>query len=105
MKQSSKGRKMRHRTAIFTLAMMSVFALGACERAEEDDLDQEIESINAIDEANLNELMLTVSDPEEAVSYFARSSAQQPDRVDFKRGLAKSLVRAGRPADAVPVWR
>jgi Flp pilus assembly protein TadD len=47
--------------------------------------------------------MLTVGDPNEAVAYFTKTAAENPDRIDLKRGLAKSLIRAKKPAEAVNV--
>ena len=61
-------------------------------------------SVNVIDESNLNDIMLTVADPNEAVTYFSRASAENPDRLDLKRGLAQSLVRASRPEEAAKIW-
>ncbi|WP_395002562.1 tetratricopeptide repeat protein [Cypionkella sp.] len=63
-----------------------------------------LKSVNVIDESNLSDIMLTVGDPNEAVAYFSRSSAENPSRIDLKRGLAKSLMRAGKADQAVPVW-
>jgi Flp pilus assembly protein TadD len=48
--------------------------------------------------------MLTVGDPNEAVKYFQRTSAQNPDRIDLMRGLALSLVRAKRVDEARVAW-
>jgi Flp pilus assembly protein TadD len=48
--------------------------------------------------------MLTVGDPDEAVAYFQRTAAENPDRIDIRRGLAKSLVRADKPVQAVKAW-
>jgi Flp pilus assembly protein TadD len=45
-----------------------------------------------------------VGDPNEAVAYFKKTSDEQPDRIDVKRGLAKSLIRANRPTEAIGVW-
>jgi predicted Zn-dependent protease len=45
--------------------------------------------------------MLNAASPDEAVAYFQRTLSEQPDRIDMKRGLAKSLVRAGRAAEAL----
>ncbi|HID06902.1 MAG TPA: tetratricopeptide repeat protein, partial [Armatimonadetes bacterium] len=59
---------------------------------------------HVIDETNLSDIMLTVGDPDDAVAYFQRSLSANPERVDLMRGLAKSLVRANRPADAAKVW-
>jgi Flp pilus assembly protein TadD len=63
-----------------------------------------IKSVNVVDESNLNDIMLTVGDPNEAVAYFKKTSDEQPDRIDVKRGLAKSLIRANRPTEAIGVW-
>nr|WP_235439195.1 tetratricopeptide repeat protein [Candidatus Rhodobacter lobularis] len=80
--------------------------LGACDRSNNaaTEVDR-LKSVNVIDESNLNDIMLTVADPNEAVSYFKRASRDDPKRVEFQRGLAKSLIRAKRPAEAVPVWK
>jgi urea transport system ATP-binding protein len=64
-----------------------------------------LKDVNVIDESNLSDIMLTVGDPNEAVAYFARTAEQNPDRIDLKRGLANSLIRAGRAAEAVTAWR
>ncbi|WP_343079800.1 tetratricopeptide repeat protein [Ostreiculturibacter nitratireducens] len=95
---------MRH-PVFLTLCLGSVFALSACNNGTSNaDVKRAIESVNVIDESNLNDVMLTVADPNEAVAYFAKASAQNPDRIDLKRGLARSLVRAQRPAEAATVW-
>ncbi len=63
-----------------------------------------MKDVNVIDESNLNDIMLTVGDPEEAVAYFTKALGIDPGRTDLKRGLAKSLIRAQRPAEAARVW-
>ena len=60
---------------------------------------------SVIDEANLNELMLTAGDPEDAAEYFQQSLAREPDRADFRRGLAVSLARAKRYNEAARVFQ
>ncbi|WP_114284856.1 tetratricopeptide repeat protein [Candidatus Halocynthiibacter alkanivorans] len=94
---------MRHPIMI-TLSLASMLALSAC---GEQFLDAEARntSVNVIDENNLNDIMLAATDPNEAVSYFSRSVATDPDRIDLQRGLALSLVRAGRPEDALRSWK
>lgn len=59
---------------------------------------------NVIDEANLTDLLLTAGDPEEGVTYFQAALAKEPDRVDFRRGLAISLTRAKRYPEAGRVY-
>ncbi|MFT6299902.1 MAG: Flp pilus assembly protein TadD [Yoonia sp.] len=60
--------------------------------------------MNVVDETNLNDVMLTIGDPDEAVSYFAGANTNDPGRIDLQRGLAKSLVRAGRAPEAIAAW-
>jgi Flp pilus assembly protein TadD len=39
------------------------------------------------------------------VSYFSRSLKQDPERIDFHRGLASSLIRAKRIEEGVVAWK
>ncbi len=87
------------------LAACAAFALSACQRPGADGVSRAVEGVNVIDESNLNDIMLTVADPDEAVAYFQRATAEDPTRIDLKRGLARSLVRAGQAQRALPVWR
>lgn len=95
---------MRHPIRVAALAGCAL-ALAGCMGNNDADVARALKSVNAVDESNLSDIMLTVGDPAEAVRYFKRSSDENPDRIDLKRGLAKSLVRAGRPAEAVTVWQ
>jgi len=94
---------MRHPMFI-ALCLTGTVALSACQKQSDAEVQRAIASVNVIDESNLNDIMLTVGDPNEAVAYFKKSSDEKPDRIDLKRGLAKSLVRANRPTEAVAVW-
>jgi len=91
----------------FTLILCLTGALGvsACDQIRGNEVDRAISAVNAVDQNNLSDIMLTVADPNEAVTYFQRSSKEAPERIDLQRGLATSLIRAGRPTEAVPVWR
>ncbi|MFN3938451.1 MAG: tetratricopeptide repeat protein [Gemmobacter sp.] len=86
------------------LCLLGAAGVSACNKAGDADVSRAMKSVNVIDESNLSDIMLTVADPGEAVTYFAKASSENPDRLDLKRGLAKSLVRAGRAGEAVPVW-
>lgn len=86
------------------LCLFGTVALAACDKNSDTQVERAVESVNVIDESNLNDVMLTVGDPEEAVRYFQGALAQKPDRVDLKRGLAKSLIRAAKPNEAVVIW-
>lgn len=94
---------MRHRI----LMMLSAAAIGlsACEQSGEEQVEQALADINVSDELNLSQVMLTVGDPNQAVAYFSSASQNAPERIDLKRGLALSLVRARRPQDAIPAWK
>lgn len=94
---------MRHPFPV-ALCLIGTVALSACNRTSDADVQRAIQSVNVIDETNLNDIMLTVGDPNEAVAYFTKASTENPDRIDLRRGLAKSLIRAGRPAEASTVW-
>ncbi len=94
---------MRH-TILVSLCLGGALAVAGCQKSGDAEVDRAVANLNVIDESNLNDLMLTAGDPKEAVAYFQRSVSENPDRIDLKRGLAKSLIRAKRPADAVKVW-
>jgi Flp pilus assembly protein TadD len=90
---------------LLALCLGGTVALSGCNPGPSDEeVKRAVKSVNVIDESNLNDIMLTVADPNEAVTYFAGAAEQEPDRVDFKRGLAESLVRANKPSEAAKVW-
>ena len=92
---------------LFSICLGSFFILSACNDGAMSDAEVEraLKDVNVIDESNLNDVMLTVADPNEAVNYFQNTAAQNPNRIDLKRGLAMSLVRARKPALAAQAWR
>jgi Flp pilus assembly protein TadD len=95
---------MRHQVFV-SLCLGGALALSGCQKGPSDaQVERAVKSVNVIDESNLNDIMLTVGDPQEAVAYFQRAVADNPDRIDLKRGLAKSLIRAKRPSEAVTLW-
>ncbi|MEM7471937.1 MAG: tetratricopeptide repeat protein [Pseudomonadota bacterium] len=93
---------MRQLKAI-SLCLIGTAALAACEKAGKDEVTRS-KNVNVIDESNLNDIMLTSADPNEAVRYFQRTLGENPDRIDLQRGLAHSLVRAKRGTEGVVVW-
>ena len=95
---------MRH-SHIVAACLLGTAALSACNRGPSDaEVQRAIKDVNVIDESNLSDIMLTVGDPNEAVSYFTRTLQQNPGRPDLQRGLAKSLMRAGKSEEATKVW-
>jgi Flp pilus assembly protein TadD len=96
---------MRH-NVLLALCLGGTVVLAGCGKKDDSaEVDRALKSVNVIDESNLSDLMLTVGDPSEAVAYFAKTLAENPDRIDLKRGLAKSLVRANRSDDGVAAWK
>ncbi len=68
-------------------------------------VERAFEDVNALDGNDLSDVMLTVADPNEAVTYFQRVTAEKPDDIKHQRGLASSLIRAKRPTEGVPAWK
>jgi Tfp pilus assembly protein PilF len=95
---------MRH-PALLVLCLAGTTALAACNKGMSDaEVQRAVKDVNVIDESNLNDIMLTVGDPNQAVAYFQGALQKDPGRVDLMRGLAKSLVRAQKPLEAAKVW-
>ncbi len=95
---------MRHLTFV-SIAAAGIVALSGCEKGiDTEEMDRKFQGVNVVDETNLNEVMLSVSDPNEAVNYFQRAAASDPDRIDLTRGLAVSLVRAKRINEGTIAW-
>ena len=94
---------MRHHKFI-PLCFLGMVALAGCQTPSNQDIDRAFQDVNVVDESNLNDIMLTVADPNEAVNYFKRAVADAPERPDLLRGLGQSLIRAKRASEAVPVY-
>ncbi|WP_438990975.1 tetratricopeptide repeat protein [Lentibacter sp.] len=95
---------MRHYKFI-PLFFLGIAALSGCQKTGEQEVNRAFQDVNVVDESNLSDIMLTVADPNEAVNYFKRTAAENPDRADLHRGLGQSLIRAKRPTEAVPVYQ
>ena len=96
---------MRHPMTLTLLACGALTLAGCGDRSGNAEVNRALQDVNVVDETNLNDVMLTVADPNEAVAYFSRASENDPGRIDLMRGLAASLVRASRPTEAVTAWR
>lgn len=94
---------MRHPILIPALVAGAAF-LSACAEKSADAVDRAFQDVNVVDETNLSEVMLTVGDPNEAVSFFQRTLKSKPDSLEHLRGLSKSLVRAKRYDEGVGAW-
>lgn len=78
--------------------------LAGCSQGRQAQTARAIDSVAAIDQQNMAELMLATADPREAVEYFSNATQANPDQILFQRGLARSLARVGRAEEALPVW-
>ena len=94
---------MRH-SVFAALCLGGTAFLSACNGSSDAQVQRAVKDVNVIDESNLNDIMLTVGDPDEAVAYFQGALQKDPGRVDLMRGLAKSLARADKPNEAAQVW-
>ncbi|WP_282169105.1 tetratricopeptide repeat protein [Ruegeria atlantica] len=96
---------MRQQFLIPTMVVCGM-VLSACEKeTEEEKVERTYQEVNVIDETNLNEVLLTAADPNEAVTYFKGAAAKNPGRIDLQRGLAISLTRAKRTTEAASAWK
>ena len=95
---------MRH-PILLTFCVTGAIALSACDKKSAQDVDRAFQDLNVVDESDLNDVMLTSADPNEAVTYFQRAASQKPDRIDLQRGLAQSLIRAKRATEGVSAWK
>ncbi|MEL6234476.1 MAG: tetratricopeptide repeat protein [Pseudomonadota bacterium] len=86
--------------------MISTVLLVACEQfPQSEEVEDASDPVNVVDATNLNELMLTVADPDEAVAYFRNALSKDPERLEFRRGYAQALSRAGEHIEASLVYR
>lgn len=95
---------MRH-PCVKIAALVGLTLVSACAPSGEGEVDRAMREADVINDENFNDVMLTLGEPEEAVSYFTRALTADPDRIDLMRGLATSLVRTGRTTEAVTAWQ
>eukprot|EP00216_Chloropicon_sp_CCMP2111_P006565 CAMPEP_0198243474 /NCGR_PEP_ID=MMETSP1446-20131203/28034_1 /TAXON_ID=1461542 ORGANISM="Unidentified sp, Strain CCMP2111" /NCGR_SAMPLE_ID=MMETSP1446 /ASSEMBLY_ACC=CAM_ASM_001112 /LENGTH=63 /DNA_ID=CAMNT_0043927295 /DNA_START=91 /DNA_END=278 /DNA_ORIENTATION=- len=63
---------MRHPT-LLTACFAGVITLAGCgDKSGDNTVSRAFQDVNVVDESNLNDVMLTVGDPNEAVTYFTR---------------------------------
>lgn len=91
-------------TRLISMALIACVGLTACQMPGKKDEDP-LKGVNVLEDEAISEMMLTVAQPREAVEYFKRAVAENPDNIDMKRSLASSLVRDKRIPEAVTVWR
>jgi len=95
---------MRH-PYIMAACLAGTVALSGCgEKDANATVERAFEDVNVVDATDLNEVMLSVADPAEAIAYFTRATKEDPTRIDHQRGLAASLVRAKRTTEGAGAW-
>ena len=88
------------------VALAAAIALSACSQPADESVERALqETVNVVDESDLNDVILNSTDPNEAVRHFQRSLVDAPDRIDLQRGLAHSLIRAKRFAEGKLAWQ
>jgi Flp pilus assembly protein TadD len=94
---------MRH-FFLISVSLAGALALTACAEKADETVERAFQDVNVVDENGLNDVMLTVADPNEGVDYFRRALKTDPGRADLQRGLAKTLIRANRYTEGVTAW-
>ncbi len=95
---------MRH-PIVLAACLAGVTAVAGCgEKDANATVERAFKDVNVVDESNLSDVMLTVADPNEAVTYFARATTEKPDDISHQRGLASSLIRAKRVTEGAVAW-
>ena len=95
---------MRH-PYILSACLAGVIVVAGCAEKDEQTVERAFQDVNVIDESNLSDVMLTVADPNESVAYFRRTLGANPERVDLRRNLASSYIRAKRYPEAALAWK
>ncbi|GIT89917.1 hypothetical protein JANAI62_05990 [Jannaschia pagri] len=95
---------MRHHL-VLPLLLGGMMVLSGCNALGNADVSRAVADAEAAEADSIRDIMLTVAEPREAVDYFNRKVRDFPDDIEHKRGLARSLVRAGRQSEAVLAWR
>jgi Flp pilus assembly protein TadD len=93
---------MRH-SLLLTLCVASL-TLSACEKSTDEQVQEALDEISASDAQSMNDIMMTMGDPNEAVQHFTAAVAANPDSIALLRGLATSLIRATRVTEGISAW-
>ncbi|WP_375228364.1 tetratricopeptide repeat protein [Roseobacter sp. S98] len=93
------------RPVYLSATLAGAIAVAACTPSGDETVERAFQDVNVIDESDLSDVMLTVADPNEAVAFFSRTIKESPDRIDIRRGLAVSYVRAKRYTEAAAAWK
>ncbi|SDY58999.1 Flp pilus assembly protein TadD, contains TPR repeats [Jannaschia faecimaris] len=95
---------MRH-PSFLALLLGGTVALSACGQMGQTDVTRAVSGAARAEADSIREIMLTVADPREAVSYFKRQVQDDPDDLDKQRDLAGALIKAGRTTEGKQAWQ
>ncbi|CTQ49955.1 tetratricopeptide repeat protein [Jannaschia donghaensis] len=95
---------MRH-PGFIALLLGGTFALSACGQMGQSEVTRAVNSATRAEADSIREIMLTVADPREAVTYFQRQAQAEPDDIERQRDLAGALIRAGRNTEGKQAWQ
>lgn len=99
------GRHRPHLPVGLVLGLGAALLASACQNGTNPaQVNRALASVNDVDNSNMADVMLTVGKPAEAVAYFQQALANDPTNLTAQRGLGKSLMKAGRAAEAAAVW-
>jgi Flp pilus assembly protein TadD len=95
------------RTTLLRTAALggTLLILAGCDGMSDAQVARAVANAQAAEADSIREVMLTVAQPREAISYFTRKVTEDPADIESQRGLARSLVRGGRSSEAVLAWR
>ena len=93
------------RIFLMTTGAIALVTMAGCTKNGDAEVQRAMQDLDVVNSTNLNDVMLTVGDPGEAVTYFNGALAREPERLDLQRGLATSLVRAGRAPEGAAAWQ
>ncbi len=97
---------MRQTIILTAVVAGSMLVAGCSEKpSDEETVERAFQDVNVIEETDLSDVMLTIADPNEAITHFQRTLKNDPDNLKANRGLAVSYVRAKRYTQAATTWR
>ena len=87
-----------------TASLITVFVLSGCTEMTDAEKNADLGPLNVIDATGLNDIMLNLADPAEAVTFFRDSLTAEPDRVDLKKNYARALTKNRQFAEAALIY-
>lgn len=93
------------RSSVLILCLASTVLVSACTKTAEEEVDRAVQDVINSDRDAINDIMIRAANPNEAAAYFKRELSKDPDNIDFRRGLAVSLIRGGRAIEGMSAWK